>query len=443
MNKWVAKNIVYNFTEFVRNEHVSKYLKQIAHIPYQPRNEIIKLQEEKLRETIITGYNNIPFYRKKFNEIGLNMNKLRLPDDLLRIPILKKQDLQENYEHLINPELKRRISRESTSGSSGKPLVVIKDRDKSAYIRAVMYRCYMQYGIEIGDKQARFWGMPINKKGYLIEKMKDIVANRVRLAAFMLNDKSFSKFAIKMQKIRPRYFCGYPSLIYKFSQWFSEKNVTFKNSNLSVIITTGEVLYDFQRELMEKTFNCKVANEYGATESGIMAFECHEGNLHINSDHVYLETVVSGGPNGVGDIVITELNNKYNPLIRYELGDVGEISYSSCRCGVEFPILKNILGRQGSFIITPDNQYVYSAILSYTLKGGIKQFQGIQNKKDELVVRIVKENYLTEDMIKAYKQKLSDAIGYSMKIKFDFVAHIEPDKSGKLRYFISNINRDE
>ena len=436
--------MVYRLIEFIRGEHVSRCLEQIVRTPYLPHHEIAKLRTEKLRRTLITAYNHIPFYRERFDEVGLNIDKLSLPDDLTRIPVLKKQDIRKNHELLFNAAImRRRISRESTSGTSGMPMVVVKDRDKSAYIRAVMYRCYGQYGIGIGDKQARFWGMPINKKDYLVEKIKDVVANRIRLTAFMINDQSFSEFANKIQRFRPRYFCGYPSLIYKFSQWLNRNNIDLKNIDLSVIITTGEVLYDFQRELIENSFNCRVANEYGATEAGIIAFECLEGNMHINSDHVYVETVGSVGPNAVGDIVVTELNNKYNPLIRYKVGDVGEISCSSCSCGVGFPILKNLLGREDSFIVTPDNHYVYDAILAYTLKKGINQFQGIQYTKNELIIRIVRNRDLTDGMIRVYKQKLSVALGGSMKINFDFVDQIDPDTSGKLRYFVSNLKHDE
>jgi phenylacetate-CoA ligase len=199
------------------------------------------------------------------------------------------------------------------------------------------------------------------------------------------------------------------------------------------------VLYNFQRESIENTFGCKVVNEYGTTETGIIAFECQEEKLHINSDHIFLETIASEKFDGTESLVITELNNYYNPLIRYKLGDLGTISYDLCPCDIGFPILNNLIGREGSFIITSDNRYVYSTVLAYTFKEGIKQFQGIQDKKDELLIKIVNNGNLTDAMLKHYREKLSKILGKSMKIIFDFVPYIELEKSGKLRYFISNV----
>ncbi|NOZ86803.1 MAG: phenylacetate--CoA ligase family protein [Deltaproteobacteria bacterium] len=443
VNEWIARNIVYRLIERVRGEPVSKYLKRIIHIPYLSRDEIARIQAEKLRQTITRAYEDIPFYRRRFDEAGLDIGSLKFPEDLARIPVLEKQEVREHYAQIVNHSLDVRTSKESTSGSSGTPLVVVKDRDKSAYVRAVMYRCYAQYGIDIGDKQARFWGMPVDRRDHAVEKIKDILSNRIRLSAFEVDDESLAVFVSRLREFKPLYFCGYPSLIYKFCQWMSDRNIVLEQAGPSVVITTGEVLYEFQRELIEKTLGCRIANEYGATETGVIAFECREGNMHINSDHVCLEVLASGNADDAGDLVVTELNNLYNPLIRYKIGDVGSVSCDTCSCGIGFPILKAIVGRQSSFIVTPEDKYFYSAILAYTFKEGIKHFQGVQDRKDELVVRIVKDDSLTEEMLREYKQKLSDRLGRTIKIRFDFVSCIEPDKSGKLRYFVSNIGSDE
>ncbi len=442
MHSWIARNIVYRSIELARGEPVTGYLRRISHIPYLSRDEIAGIQAEKLRRVVMTSYRNIPFYRKRFDEAGIDVDRLKLPEDMVKIPILEKHDLRDNYHLLVNPELDVRISRESTSGSSGNPLTVIKDRDKSAYVRAVMYRCYAQYGVDIGDKQARFWGVPVDKRAYFVEKLKDILSNRIRLSAFMVDEEALSEFARRLQKFKPRYFCGYPSLIYKFCLWMLDHNVAFGECAPSVVITTGEVLYDFQRELIERTLKCRVANEYGATETGVIAFECPEGKMHINADHVCLEILPSGYGRDDGDIVVTELNNYYNPLIRYRIGDVGSVSEEPCGCGMGLPVLKALLGRQSSFIVTPENKYLYSALLAYVFKKGVRQFQGVQDSKDELTVRIVKDDSLTDTMLSEYKRKLSDHLGKTMRIKFEFVSAINPDRSGKLRYFVSKIGQD-
>ncbi|MFX0136161.1 MAG: phenylacetate--CoA ligase family protein [Candidatus Hodarchaeota archaeon] len=437
MNEWFAKNVVYRSIQMVRKEKVLKYLSTIKEIPWYSRDEIEDIQRQKLFKTLKCAYKNIPYYHNLFDQYGIEVEKLKLPEDVCKIPILTKDDFREHNSSLINRNENKRLSYEKTSGTSGKPLTICIDRDKSAHIRAQMFRNYDWYHIHIGDKQGRFWGVPVAKRSFIKEKIKDILANRIRLSAFEINDISFNKFVKKLIRFKPKYFYGYPSLIYEFCQWLINRGIELKDLNLLAIITSGEVLYDFQRELIEKCFGCKVANEYGATEIGVIAFECTEGNLHINSDHVYLETIKSDKSGDLGQIIVTELDNYYNPLIRYKIGDLGTITDIKCKCGSGFPIIMNLVGRDNSFIITDDNRYIYPAVFHYIFNnGGIKQFQGIQKTKTELLIKIIKKDDLTEVMLKDYKDKLSNILGNSMIIKFDIVDRIEKHKSGKLRYFV-------
>jgi len=434
MNEWFARAVVYNLLQFLRGEKISNYLQEISHIPSLPYDEIKKIQIAKLRNTLHIAYNNIPFYHRLFDEAGIEPDKLQLVEDFKSIPTLSKDMLRSHYDtEFINRNIKRRVSKETTSGSSGNPLTVVKHRDKSAKLRAVMYRCYKQYGIEIGSRQGRFWGLPLAQKNILKEKFKDLIGNRIRLSAFDIHEKSLIDFTERLKKFKPRYFYGYPSVLHKYATWVLEKGYELSELKLSVIITTGEILYNFQRKAIESAFGCKVANEYGSTEFGVIAFECEKGKLHINSDHVYVET------DEKNELVITELNNIYNPLIRYKIGDRGIVSNQRCDCGINFPVISSLAGRDSTFIVTPDGRYVNDAILEYTFASGIKQFQAVQNSINELDIKIVKKPILTERKMQEYKQILRKHLGTSIKIKYEFVPYIKRDKSGKLRYFISNI----
>jgi len=275
----------------------------------------------------------------------------------------------------------------------------------------------------------------------LRQKFDDFLLNRIRLSAFDTRDKSLHKFTRRLRSFNPTYFYGYASLIYRYGQWLEEKKISLDGINPSVIITTGEVLYDFQRTLIQRVFRCRVANEYGSTEAGILAFECPNGNLHVNSDHIFLETVGKRGD--PGSVLLTELNNDYSPLIRYHLGDMGVISTSNCGCGINFPVITNLIGREDSFIITPKNVHIYDAVIPYVLTKGVRQFRGIQDTKEELIIKIVKDNELTDFLLDTYRRRLIDILGDDLKITFEIVAEIEPDKSGKLRCFISNIKEEQ
>lgn len=165
----------------MRREEVEKRLSQIETIPQLSSEKILAMQKEKLQRTLRQAYEDIPYYHCLFQEAGIKVEKLSLPQDMQMIPILKKEILQSNSQMLISTKSSRmrKISREITSGTSGHPTTVIKDRNKSAYIRAIMYRCYRQYGIDIGYRQARFWATPINEVDYFKQKFQDFLANRL------------------------------------------------------------------------------------------------------------------------------------------------------------------------------------------------------------------------------------------------------------------------
>lgn len=438
MHPWFARNIVYRIIETLREENVSGKLHQVKHIPSLSNDEIISLQNKKLKKTIVSAYNNIPFYNKRMQECGIDIAKLTIPDDIQKIPTLNKKELQKEYKNLINPNINSKTGTERTSGSTGTPLEVIKDREKSGYIRAVMFRCYNQYGITIGDKQGRFWGEPTNVRGKFIENLKDFLANRIRLSAFAVSDEHFKIHINRIMRFKPKYFYGYPSFIYAFSEWMLKNKIKLDSLKMNAIIVTGEILYGFQKEKIEEAFSCKVVNEYGSTEVGVIAFECPKGRMHVNADHVYVESISEQNGNS-NQIIVTELNNPYNPLIRYKIGDIGNISKLDCECGLGFPVLEELYGRDKSFIMTPSGRSVYDGILAYTFKEGIENFQCVQEKIDEIIIKIVPKSDLGENLLQNYKQKLSAHLGKEMKIIFEIVDKIERNKNGKLAYFISKI----
>ena len=439
MNAWFAKNLVYRGVQFIRREKVLARLEEKRTLQGMPADQLKQLQLEKLRVTLIRAGQQIPYYRELFARHDVVPEEMKLPDEMAAIPLLTKEPLQSNPDDFAGACQTGPISRETTSGTLGNPLVIAVDRNKSAMIRAVMFRNYALYGIGVGDRQARFWGIPTLRRLRYREFIKDSLANRIRLSAFEITEEGLARFARKLRRFKPAYLYGYPSLLYKFSLWMKEHGEKMDDLPLKAVITSGELLHDFQRTTIRQAFHCSVVNEYGTTETGIIAFECPAGNLHINSDHVFLESIQSAPHETPGVLVVTELNNTYNPLIRYRLGDLGCVSDQPCACGSGFPVLQELAGREGSFIKTPDRGQHFSALLSYTFTRGIKQFQAVQNSQEELCVKIVPDGTLNSQMLESYKYRLAQVLGDQILITFDLVTDIEPESSGKLRYFISNI----
>ena len=187
---------------------------------------------------------------------------------------------------------------------------------------------------------------------------------------------------------------------------------------LCSMVSTGDDLLGSQRTLIERWFECRLYNRYGLREiSGYIAQECMaQQGLHINVEHVMLEIVdeedvaVQGKP---GRIIITDLLNRVMPLVRYDTGDIGILSANPCTCGITWPLLQVVQGRQGDYVALKDGTRIHLGIIAdsflhhFFLR--ILQVQFVEHEKGFMTVRMVPQDRLTHtDMteVRAYLSKL-------------------------------------
>ncbi|MBU5613503.1 glycosyltransferase [Geomonas azotofigens] len=367
---------------------------------------------------------NVPYYRDKLPHVSLDIVGL--------LPTVDKKIIRENYAAFLSSE--SRFNRRSTSGTTGEPFLFEKDRNASAYMDAMMHLSYGWHGVKPWDRQARLWGRAVSRKGRVVQWIKDLLLRRKRLSVFLINDAACKKFYQELKRFRPRYFYCYPNALYQFALSIERLGIDGAELQVPIAICTGEILFPFQREKIEKVFQCKVVNEYGSTENGILAMECEYGRLHVLPT-VSLE-IAGGDQDGFGEIVVTELNSRNLPFMKYRNGDMGRIVSTGCDCLRPFPILEVKEGRIDSYIKCPNGNIVYDAILAYLFKGQVKQFRGVQENPNVLRIDVIPLDHTSADSIDSLKKKLAGFVGAEMTINVSIVDEIPADKSGKLRYFI-------
>jgi phenylacetate-CoA ligase len=440
MNNLLARYLLFYPVRLIKGENVLKCLRNVKQVERMGKDDLRNYQWKKLKEIISYSCENIPYYKELLRSSKLSVKDINAEKDLLLVPVLSKNIIRQNLEKFKNTKIKK-LQIRSTSGSTGNPLIFYKDRFATAYMDAVMYHSYSWHGINIGDKQARFWGMPIDKRQRTEAKLKDFFMNRIRLSAFNLDYESLFKFYNKMLSFSPNYFYGYPSLIYQFALFLQNNNINTKYFHLKAIVVTGELIMEYHKKKIEEVFKCRVVNEYGCSEMGIIAFECTSGNMHLMAHNIFVEVVNDGKHvlDEEGEIYVTELNSKSYPFIRYRLGDRGILLTQECTCGLKFPLIRIKEGRIDDYIITPDGRKIYDAVLAYTFKKGIDSFQAIQRTIDNLDIYISKNNEFNCKLERNYLQSLQNKLGEKMNITFIYVDEIAKEKSGKLRYFKSEI----
>jgi len=429
--------IIYPIVTYLKGYSVKNDLKDMLDSQYFSHEKILELQQKKLIKITTFAkksehYKDIPIFDPTEQPLDLWLKTL---------PILEKRDLRENFENLLtrNPSLWDSIK--TSGGSTGAAVTVYKNREAMSKELASAWRGYKWANVEIGDLQARFWGVPYSFIGRVKSKLIDFVTHRIRFSAFRFSNRDLEGYKAIVARKKPSYFYGYVSMLREFSQNCQNDDQNYFKSVKSVICTS-EVLTTVDRKLFAKTFGAKIFNEYGCGEVGTIAHECEFGNLHINDESLLLEVVDSSLkplPKGqVGELLVTDLNNNLMPLIRYKIGDYGRLTNQECKCGSSLSILEGIYGRAYDIVKNKAGMSFHGEFFLYFIedikKNGVN-VEGIQFEvfKDKVLIKVACENaefdsictYITTNL----KQKFCNETHY----QFLHVDNIKRENSGKLR----------
>lgn len=409
------------------------------------KDEFHHIQWVKLQKLIKDAVTNSQYYRDIFSEMGAEPNDIQNESDFKKIPILTKDMVRENYHKILARHQSLFLHKAKTSGSTGKPLKFYKDPNAVASTYAAMYRGHRWFGVDIGAREARLWGVPMDKSNRIKTKVIDTILNRTRQDGFQLSDELFSNYYNKLTHFNAKYLMGYPSLVFAFAQYLKAKGVSRKHFKFKFVKCTAEVLSEYQKELIEEVFDCPCISEYGSAETGVVSFECPARNNHIMAESVWVEFEPndSMANDKYKKLIVTNLYNEAFPIIRYEVGDLASQVNGNCSCGRTLPLMSNVVGRVSDIVVGNENKYFNSSIFSYIIKNFIrsgnefKQIRFIQKKIGEVEVDIVSPTPLNNDQISNMRKIMYDFFRDAMTFKIQSCFSLESDISGKFRYFIS------
>lgn len=437
MSPFFAKYFFYYPVTLLNGEHISHHLKTGDASQWQPAEKMKLAQDSAINDLIAYAKKHSSYYK----EILRDINDVK---DFPKIPFLTKQLLIKEFDNICTPKAKG-ASLKTTGGSTGEPVKIYKNSDALARERAATWRSYQWAKVGIGDKQARFWGIPHHTKNALKAKIIDFISNRKRVSAFNLTTESLNEYYQTMVKFNPSYLYGYVSVIRRFSEHIREYNLP-KIESVKSIITTSEVLTESDRKLIEDVWKIKVFNEYGCGEVGSIAHECEHGNMHIVADNMLIEIIGEHGhPAETGEVVVTDFFNYATPMIRYRIGDFATLSQTPCPCGRTLPVLKGIHGRAYDIIKTPGGKSVHPEALIYIFEElqqqhhAFKQFQIIQREVDKLDVFIIPNKNWSSEMESLITNGIHNKIDASFQLNFVKTQEISREKSGKMRVVKSEL----
>lgn len=409
------------------------------------KEEIKEIQENLLRSLITHSYQNVSYYRKLFDGLNIKPNDIKTIDDLKNLPILTKEIIKDNHEDFIAENYKKKkLIKYPTGGSTGSPLILYTTNQEIQY-NFGLYEARVKelFGVKTGDKLATFLGRHIisNEVSPPPFWRKNYFLNQTLYSIYHMSNKNLPLYIKSLRELSPKVIIGYVTPIYSLAKYMILNNI--EPIKVGAIMTSSETLHDWQREYIEKAFQCKVCNSYSQAEGVAFISECPEGNLHVQPEFGVCEFISIEGSN-LHEIVGTTLFNYAMPLIRYKTNDVVELNENiKCKCGQPFyPIVKKIIGRTDSVIVKKDGRVVNSASLSLIFKNfkKIKECQIIQKDYKTLDVDLVLEDVFDDKEKEKFIGDLKEKVGQEFQINISYVNEIPKTIAGKHRLIINKLS---
>lgn len=427
-------------------------------IEYKSVEEIKAFQEELLHKALAYLKDNSPYYQRMFKSYGINIEKIRHIEDLVKIPFTEKKDLQLfNDEFLCCPKAKI-IDYITTSGTLGDPVTfgcTEKDLQRLAFNEKKSFECA---GV---------------KPGNIVQLMTTLDKRFMAGLAYFLGLRELGASVIRVgngipelqwdtiRRIKPDTIMCVPSFILKLIQYAEEHNIDYKNSSIRRIIGIGEGLRDQNFELnllgrkIKEKWDVQLFATYSSTEMGATFSECEYGlGGHVHPELIIVEIIGEDGlpvPDGQpGEIVVTTLGVEGMPLLRFRTGDIAAKIVEQCKCGRNSYRLTPLVGRKNNMIKLKGTTLYPPAIndvLDNTdyVENYVIEVRQSEAGTDDVVVKIGLKHQPDFDVVKELKDSFRSRIRVAPQIEVHPVEEIQkinyPAKSRKPIKFIDLRNK--
>jgi phenylacetate-CoA ligase len=410
-------------------------------------------QDERLRVVVRHAYDHVPYYRELFDRHGLKPEHIGGAGDLHRIPVLTRDTVKQRIE-----DLKSRRPGDlapghgHTSGTTGSPLSVFYSSDAITMNYAVMDRVYRWAHAQLGDENGKTGDRVAVVRGNVIVPLTQARApfwrhnrhlNQMLMSSFHLSPANLPAYFEALREFKPAVIDGYPSSLYVLAKTLLNRGETMP---LKAAVTSSETLYDFQREAIEKAFQCRVFDYYAAAERVVFSIECdrHEGH-HLCEEYGVTEVLddndvaVPAGTEGV--LVGTSLHNIGMPMIRYRTTDRTALRPQTCSCGRPLPLMEDVTTKAEDLLRLKDGRLIPPSVLTHPFKplDCIEASQLVQTDLDRLLIRLIPRTDYTEKHGQNLVRDLKTRLGEDMRIDIELVEEMPRTARGKFKWVISQV----
>lgn len=418
------------------------------------REQMRELQSSRLKEMAEYVYHNTPFYRKKFQEMGLEPGDIQGLDDLHKLPFTDKLDLRDTYPYgLAAVPMSQVVRIHASSGTTGKPIVVLSTRKDLAMWAESISRAFCAYGATKDDLFQISYGYGLFTGGLGAHDG----ATNIGAGVIPMSSGNTQKQITLMHDLGATVLCCTPSYAMFLGEALREAEWPREDFKLRIGAFGAEPWTEEMRAKLQETLGIKAYDLYGLSEMAGpgVGFECEcQHGTHLNEDYYYPEIVdpKTGEPlpeGTFGELTFTHLTKEAMPLLRYRTHDLTALHYEKCSCGRTLVRMERILGRCDDMLIIRGVNVFPSQIEAVILS--LPEFEphfllvvDRVNNTDTSELRVeVREEYYTDEMgqmvglQRKLEAELRSVIGLGFKIRLVEPKGIERS-TGKARRVIDN-----
>ncbi len=407
-------------------------------------------QDSRLRSVVAHAYSHVPYYRELFDQRGLKPADIQTRSDLVKLPLLTRDTVKRRLPELLSgaiPESRR--AEGHTSGTTGSPLTVFYSADMMHVNYAALDRQYRWAGVRMakwGDRVAVIRGniiVPLAQRRPPFWRM-NYIHRQLLLSNFHLAPDNLPHYFAALRAFSPAVLDGYPSSVYVLAKVLLNRG---ERLPLKAVLTSSETLFDFQREAIEKAFECRVFDYFGAAERVVFATECNDhGGHHLCEEYGITEFLDEDGepvPAGQeGFLVGTTLHNLAMPLLRYRTSDRSALKTTPCRCGRPLSLMEDVATKAEDLLRLSDGRLISPSVLTHPFKplDCIEASQLVQTDLDRLVVRLVPTPAYSAADGQHLVSELKARLGQDMRIDIELRTTLPRTGSGKFKWVISEVD---
>lgn len=469
-NAFVGR-VTFSLTNYLSNRrNILPTYFRLKKSQYFPQEVLQEIQLEKVREIIAYAGEHVPFYERRFHDIGLEPEDIKSLEDVARIPALSRQEVIDGYRDMVDrrrsPSIdiaeasmrgtgqpvpfarfrKHNLVRNTSSGSTGAPTVFFEDGSIAALNWAHELRFRNWFGLNPGVKEAR---MARISTEYMPRSssilFRRLLWHQLVLPGINLSEEDYEYCLKRIRQYRPRVIWGFTSALTGLGEYMLGTGASLAPNGPDLLITWAAPMHTHERRVLERAFNCALTNIYGSREVGHVAARCPHDSLHLNQEWSLVEIESNeqtyDGERG-GEILVTTLVDTPMPFVRYRMGDIGTLSNAKCPCGRTLLTLSQLLGRTGEIFKTKDGRMISPNFWCRTfmdpkMSHSIRRFQVIYTKEKDLRIKIVADTSYgpdTEAYLRSFLEKNFDA---DTNIDFEYVEDIASHISGKYQMVVN------